>query len=230
MKVMLTDFSGSYGEQGFTQWLQERGKGDLQYVDFRSLEGTSCLCGAREDIISGLPERLPRLRWIDSGDYHYMTHLLALRETRPFHLLLLDHHPDNQASAFGAEVLSCGSWVRTMLEENPLLQGVLTVGPEGAPSAIPEAWIEARRGERVYLSLDKDIMGPQWARTGWTQGTHSLPQVLEMIALLLENTDVAAIDICGELPCGKGARGEDARINFETNIRLYEFFTNYNIN
>lgn len=220
MKVLLTDFSGAYTAQGFLPWLQEQAGEQLVYADFTSLEGTCCYCDAQEEIGRGLPEELPRLRFLDSGDYHYMSHLLALRETEPFHLVLLDNHPDNQEPAFGG-VLSCGSWVKAMQEENPLLESVLSIGPEGCPETLPEGWLEQRRGARVYVSLDKDIMGREWARTDWSQGTHTLEQVKQMLTRIMEGTEVAAMDICGEISPSKGGTPEDLRINRETNIELF---------
>lgn len=219
--VLVCDFSGVYAAEGFLPVLQEVG---ATVLDFTRLEGCCCYCDemASAHILASLPDTLPRLRFVDSGDYHYMSHLLARRETEPFHLVLLDHHPDNQEPAFGG-VLSCGSWVKAMREENPLVGSVLTLGPEGCPEDIPEGWLEERRGERLYVSLDKDIMDRTWARTDWTQGKHSLSQVKELLRRLLEGgMEVAAVDICGELSVPKGASGEDLRINLETNKELYK--------
>ncbi len=225
MKVLVTDFSGVYRESGFLLWLKKEAGEGLTIVDYTRLEGTCCYCTAQEKIFSELPSRLPVVRWIDSGDYHYMSHLLARREKEPFHLLLLDHHPDNQDPVFEG-VLSCGAWVKAMQEENPLLQSVLSVGPEGCPEDIPETWLRERRGERLYVSLDKDIMDRPWARTDWTQGAYTLPQVKEMLRRAMEGgMQVAAVDICGELPVFKGGCGEDLRINFETNKELYKHIT-----
>lgn len=225
-RVLLTNFSGVYEAQGFLPWLQENGAA-VSLVKAQVLEGTCCYCDgdARAAIQALLPENLPRLRWLDSGDYHYMSHLLALREKEPFHLVLLDHHPDNQEPAFGG-VLSCGSWVKAMQEQNPMLQSVLAIGPEGCPADIPAGWLEARRGERLYVSLDKDIMDRAWARTDWTQGTHTLEQVKAILGKLLSENTVA-VDICGELQESKGGSPEDLRINKETNIELYKFITTY---
>ena len=220
MKVLLTDFSGAYASQGFLSWLRQQLGNELVYADFTGLEGTCCYCDAEEEIGRGLPPELPQLRFIDSGDYHYMSHLLALREKEPFHLVLLDHHPDNQAPAFG-EVLSCGAWVKVMQEKNPLLRSVLSIGPEGCPDTLPEGWLEQRRGERVYVSLDKDILDRTWARTDWSQGTHTLGQVKDMLARIMEGSRVAAIDICGEISPSKGGTPEDLRINKESNVELY---------
>ena len=222
--VLVTDFSGMLEAEDFLAWM-----GEVVYKDWRDLEGTHCYCdeAAKKQILAGLPEPLPKLRWIDSGDYHYMSHLLSLKEKEPFHLVLLDHHPDDQEAAFGG-VLSCGSWVRAMQEENPLLRDVLEIGPDGCPEAIPEGWLAARRGERVYVSLDEDILCRCFARTDWSQGTHTLEQVLKILGQFLDGTvEVTAIDICGGLTIPKGATPEDLRVNRETNIELYKFITEH---
>ena len=222
--VLVTDFSGMAGAEDFLPWLQAQGI-PYDFLDGRKMEGTNCYCDARarEMIMAALPVQLPRLRWIDSGDYHYLSHLLALRQTQPFHLVLLDHHPDNQEPAFGG-VLSCGSWVKALEEENPWVRSVLSIGPEGCPEEIPALWLEERRGERIYVSLDKDIMGREWARTDWSQGNHTLEQVKGILEQLLEGpVKVVAIDVCGGLTPEKGATPEDLRINNETNIELYNF-------
>ena len=96
------------------------------------VEGTTCYCDpdAEAEISRRLvPEPGERMRWIDSGDYHYVTKILAAREQAPFTLVLVDNHPDDQAPAFGG-VLSCGSWVRDLREASPMLEEVWTLGPD----------------------------------------------------------------------------------------------------
>ena len=222
MKSLVFHFSEAYREEGFLCWLQE-----ALVLDFTGLEGSCCYCDAqaRKKLEDAFPKPLPRLRWLDSGDYHYLSHLLALRETKPFHLVLLDNHPDNQDPAFEG-VLSCGSWVKEMQEGNPWVRDVVTIGPEGCGNEIPQAWLEKRRGERVYVSLDKDIMDKAYARTDWTQGGHTLEDVKRELAKLAEAMEIVAVDICGELAPSKGATPEDLRINKETNIELYHCLTN----
>ena len=222
MKSLVFHFSEAYREEGFLCWLQE-----AQVLDFTGLEGSCCYCDAqaRKKLEDAFPNPLPRLRWLDSGDYHYLSHLLALRETKPFHLVLLDNHPDNQYPAFEG-VLSCGSWVKEMQEGNPWVRDIVTIGPEGCGNEIPQAWLEKRRGERVYVSLDKDIMDKAYARTDWTQGGHTLEDVKRELRKLAEAMEIVAVDICGELALSKGANPEDQRINKETNIELYHCLTN----
>jgi len=223
--VLVTDFSGMLEAEGFLPWLASQGA-EVTVRDWREMEGTNCYCdeAARAQILALLPESLPRLRWIDTGDYHYMSHLLATRQKEPFHLVLLDHHPDDQEPAFGG-VLSCGSWVREMRRENPMLRDMLSIGPDECPSRIPEGWIEGHAGERVYLSLDKDVMDRAWARTDWSQGTHSLEQVQAILREIIGRMDVVALDICGGITPEKGGTPEDMRINLETDKALYEFLS-----
>ena len=224
--VLVASFSAVAEAEGFLPWLQDRGEA-VAYRDWRALEGTHCYCdeAAKEQVLAGLPDPLPRLRWIDSGDYHYMSHLLALRQKEPFHLVLLDHHPDDQEPSFGG-VLSCGSWVKALQEENPWVRSVLSIGPEGCPDGIPAGWLEERKGERVYISLDKDILGKAWARTDWSQGKLPLEQLKAILGQLLDGSvQVVAVDVCGGLSEGKGATAEDRRINRETDIELYLYLS-----
>ncbi|MBR1570532.1 MAG: hypothetical protein IJ651_07365 [Bacteroidales bacterium] len=227
MKVAVFSFSGTYGEQGFREFVLEQPDG-VEWVDCEGIEGTHCYCDsdAAQLLRKTMEGELPAIRWIDSGDYHYMSHLLASRQDEPFHLVLLDHHPDNQDPAFEG-VLSCGSWVKAMREENPMVRDILTIGPEGCPDAIPAGWLEGRRGERVYVSLDKDILSRDYARTDWTQGMHTSAQVKGMLEQLAGSMQLVALDICGEISSSQGASPEDLRINKDTNIDLYKFITNY---
>ena len=119
--LLFADFTGVYAEEGFLQKLQERGV-PYRRVELGDLEGTTCYCDpdAEAEISRRLvPEPGERMRWIDSGDYHYVTKILAAREQAPFTLVLVDNHPDDQAPAFGG-VLSCGSWVRDLREASPM--------------------------------------------------------------------------------------------------------------
>ena len=215
MTALVTDFTHVYEDEGFVV-------PGACVVDLSGVEGTNCYCTAVDEIEAKLPEQLPRLRWIDSGDYHYMTYILAKRETEPFSLLLLDNHPDNQEPAFG-DVLSCGSWVKA-IKDNPRLKEVLTIGPERKD--YPEGWA---KGKRVYISLDKDILSNEFARTNWSQGEYALQQIEDIIRKVATEGEIAAIDICGELTAEKGATPEDLRINKLTNIQLLKLMSEIEI-
>ena len=236
--LLIADFTGVYAEEGFLQKLQERGV-PYRRVGLGDLEGTTCYCdpAAEAEIRRRLvPEPAERMRWIDSGDYHYVTKILAGFQEEPFDLVLIDNHPDDQAPAFGG-VLSCGGWVKALQECQPMLEDVWTLGPDhrirnasGTVDRELEAEIDdlaaALEGKRVYVSIDKDILDREWARTDWSQGTYSLDTLKGWLDRLLR-LDVVAVDVCGELAPAKGATPEDLRGNFETNVELQDFILGY---
>lgn len=158
-----------------------------------------------------------------SGDFHYMTRLFCDNIPEPFDLLLFDHHPDMQSPAFEG-VMSCGGWVRDLLETNPRLNHVTIVGialellvetegfpgrvtvfPEGAtvtppaPSELP-----------LYVSVDKDVFCSCVARTNWDQGSLDLPTFARIAEMFTAGRRILGVDICGELPLSEGGTAEDA--------------------
>ena len=57
--------------------------------------------------------------------------------------------------------------------------------------------------EQVYISVDKDILSPEYASCPWSQGDVSLEELSFMLSSVLIETrkaglDLAGIDICGE--------------------------------
>ena len=118
-------------------------------------------------------------------------------------------------------LLSCGCWVRTMLERNPLLRKVCIVGASERlrqetqgfdrrlvyfseqTLRLREAWHLFSRfylNGPVYLSVDKDVLTPRQATTDWDQGSLSLGQLESLLRIILRHKEVIGIDICGELP------------------------------
>lgn len=218
--LLVADFSGVYEAEGFLPYLRELGL-PLHHAELGDIEGTVCYCDA--DAEAEIRRRLApaagaRIRWIDSGDYHYVTKILAEFQTEPFVLVLVDNHPDDQEPAFGG-VLSCGSWVREMREKQPLMTEAWTLGPDHQGDI--DQVLAAVEGKRVYLSIDKDVLRREESRTDWSQGTYSLETLADWIRRLMEQ-QVVAIDLCGELVPAKGATPEDLRINGETNRYLQE--------
>ena len=236
--LLIADFTGVYAEEGFLQELQERGV-PYRRIGLGDIDGTSCYCDPAAEAEIGrrlAPEPGERVRWIDGGDYHYVSKILAAGEVLPFTLVLVDNHPDDQAPAFGG-VLSCGSWVRDLRESCGRLEEVWTLGPDhrirnasGSVDRELEEGIDdlvaALEGKRVYLSVDKDVLDRAWARTDWSQGTYTLAQLKGWLDRLLR-LDVVAVDICGELTPPKGASPEDLRVNLKTNIELQEFILDH---
>ena len=68
------------------------------------------------------------IHFLDSGNYHYLSKFWLEKVQQPFSLILFDHHTDMQPSAFFG-LLSCGSWVKEVLETNPYVKEVCVVGP-----------------------------------------------------------------------------------------------------
>lgn len=232
--VLLADFTGVYGEEGFLVFLQEKGL-PFSVVPLGDIEGTNCYCDpcAEEEIRRRLsPVTGAGIRWLDSGDYHYLTKILSGFQEEPFVLVLVDNHPDDQEPVFGG-VLSCGGWVQEMKTAFPLLEEVWTLGPDhrirnGAGTVDRDLerdiddMLSRLEGHRIYLSIDKDVLSREEARTDWSQGTYRLESLKGWLRKLLE-LDVVAIDICGELSLLKGASPEDLRVNLKTNIDLQDF-------
>ena len=232
--LLIADFTGMYEAEGFLQSLQDR-RVPYRQVRLGDIEGTCCYCDPEAEAeISRRLEPVPeeRVRWIDSGDYHYVTKILAAREREPFTLVLVDNHPDDQAPAFGG-VLSCGSWVNDLREGNPMLEEAWTLGPDhrirnadGTVDRELEEGIDdlmaALAGKRVYLSVDKDVLDRAFSRTDWSQGTYSLDVLKGWLDRLLR-LDVAAVDVCGGLSPAQGAKPQDLRVNGETDVELQEW-------
>ena len=221
VRTLITDFSHVYVDMGLIDALRNEGY-DMEVLDLSALEGTNCYCAPEtEEIISNsvAPYTDFPIRWIDSGDYHYMTKILAETVREPFTLFLLDNHSDDQEPEFGS-ILSCGSWVSAVKKENPFLEDIVYLGPDNH-----QLYSGGRYGN-LYISLDKDIMSREWARTDWSQGEYRLEDILSAIALAIDSAEnILAIDICGEISSSHGATPEDMRINLETDLRIQKHLT-----
>lgn len=241
-KHTVLSFSGIYPELGLPFMEGE------PFVDCSDIGGTVCYCDPESEsaILSRISERRTEsLHWIDSGDYHYISALWLSRITSPFDLLVFDHHPDMQEPAFGG-ILSCGGWVRTSLERYPLLRNVLIAGINPSLEGECEGFGERVKvlnkdflagkdhsvvasslpsdGLPLYISIDKDVLSADDARTDWDQGNMVLPFLLEALSDIFALRKVIGADICGEIPLHKGASPEDLSVNRRTDYDLYEFF------
>ena len=238
----VLSFSGVYPEMALP-FMEGEG-----FIDCSDIGGTVCYCDpdAEEEILRRIAtRRVESLHWIDSGDYHHVSALWLSRMSVPFDLLLLDNHPDMQEPSFGG-ILSCGGWVRESLIRYPLLRNVVIAGTDPSLSEECDGF-----GERVkvfdrdflsengtasllstilkgnlplYISIDKDVLSEEFARTDWSQGDMTLETLLYILEKSIRGREIAGIDICGELPSHKGGNAEDMRINSVTDSALYQFF------
>ena len=202
----ILHFSALYAEEG---WLPN---GSFA-LDFTDIEGTNCYCSptAARELRSRL-RTLPQggLCWIDTGDYHYVSLLRTEQIGEPFALVLLDNHPDDQPSALGEGLLSCGGWVKTARESLPMMKKDYLNTAE-IPSGLP-----------VFLSIDLDWLSRDYARTDWDQGSATLPQLLETVTRIRAEHRILGIDVCGGITAAKGATAEDRLVNARTRAVLEE--------
>lgn len=216
-KNIIMNFTHVYEEERFLH------SPHFQWIDCTHLHGVDCYCDTEaeakvKNLIAGFSPN--GIHWIDSGNYHYLTKFWTDKINVPFSLIVFDHHPDMQPPLF-ENLLSCGCWVRTMLDTNPWLRNVCLIGASeklkkettGYDKRLlfyseqtlkhAEAWHLFSRfylNEPVYISVDKDVLSPQYAATNWDQGTLTLPELKTMLGIILTHEKVIGIDICGEAP------------------------------
>ena len=129
-RVSVYSFTGIYEQDSF--WRDASLADAPSFYDLTGLSGTSGYLS--DDTLPLLTEKIPScagLHFIDSGNTHYMSKLFTDRIDTPFALVLFDHHPDMQRPAFG-DLLSCGSWLRAALTENPFLKEAWLLGVDPA--------------------------------------------------------------------------------------------------
>ena len=149
MMITVQDFTGVYAEQAFMQELRataETSK-DVRWLDCTKIVGTDCYCD--DDAIKEINESIdnaetcgksecsienrgnstnvPTIHFFDNGNYHYMSKLWTDRVQEPFTLIVFDHHPDMQPPRFGG-ILSCGGWVKEVLDNNKFIQNAIIIG------------------------------------------------------------------------------------------------------
>lgn len=230
MEICYMDFNGQYQE------LQRLYPGIR--LDLSDIPGTNCYCDdmAKDEIrkrMEGVGEEVT-LHFLDSGNYHYLTLLWLERIREPFHLIMMDHHPDCKEAAFGG-ITSCGGWVKEALASLPNLKTVYMGGVD--PELLQELeplpenivvfdidkplteLIEAQEGP-FYISLDKDVMSEEFARTDWSQGRVTCETVQKRIAEVFSTKNVIGVDICGEKK--ENPSEEDRRLNEATNQILLQ--------
>lgn len=245
-EIVITNFSGIYKNQNFYKNYAEE---EIFWTELSDLSGCNCYCDAeasdriRKEIQAFTGKGL---HFIDSGNYHYMTRLWLEKLQIPFRLLVFDNHTDMQPPAFGG-LLSCGGWIAASLEELPLLQEVILVGPDEEAYTQVEPDLQQKvlflsreklstmtAEEKVgffnnlsedlplYVSVDKDVLCKGDASTTWSQGDMLLSELMSFLELVLERQNILGMDVCGE--CDMDSCSEDF-LNDHANeaiLRLWE--------
>ncbi|RHO79052.1 arginase [Ruminococcus sp. AF45-4BH] len=245
-ETVITNFSGIYKNQNFYKNYAEE---EISWTELSDLSGCNCYCDAeasdriRKEIQAFTGKGL---HFIDSGNYHYMTRLWLEKLQIPFCLLVFDNHTDMQPPAFGG-LLSCGGWIAASLEELPLLQEVILVGPDEeaytqvepdlqqkvlflSREKLSTMTTEEKEGFfnnlsedlPLYVSVDKDVLCKGDASTTWSQGDMHLSELMSFLELVLERQNILGMDVCGE--CDMDSCSEDF-LNDHANeaiLRLWE--------
>ena len=221
---------------------------DFDLVDCQDICGKEFICSeeAQKEISHRMADYAPEeIHLDDSGNYHYLTKLWTDRLTAPFSLVLIDHHTDMRREAFDG-ILTCGNWVRVMLERNPYLKKVIIVGPtENQRSTIDgcyrsrvqfiseeallteEGWkrfSKVHLKEPVYISIDKDVLNHDSAITDWDQGNICLDDLKRLLDSIFKNEKVIGMDICGEYSEAHDLidAQEGGLLNENTNVEILE--------
>ena len=245
-ETVIMNFSGIYKNQNFYKNYAEE---EIFWTELSDLSGCNCYCDAeasdriRKEIQAFTGNGI---HFIDSGNYHYMTRLWLEKLQVPFRLLVFDNHTDMQPPAFGG-LLSCGGWIAVSLEELPLLQEVILVGPdeEAYTQVEPDlqqkvlflsreklSTMTAEEKEGffnnlsedlpLYVSVDKDVLCKGDASTTWSQGDMHLSELMSFLEIVLERQNILGMDVCGE--CDMDSCSEDF-LNDHANeaiLRLWE--------
>ena len=140
MQTTILDFTGVYSFQPFMQGLKGDSRlvsatsnAEILYIDCADISGTDCYCD--DEAVETIRKRIADagikdasgIHFFDNGNYHYMSKIWTDMVQEPFSLVVFDHHPDMQAPRFG-NILSCGGWVKKVLEENNFIDNVVIIG------------------------------------------------------------------------------------------------------
>lgn len=216
-KNIIMNFTHAYEEESFLC------SSYFQWMDCTHLHGVDCYCDSDgvKQLNKIIEDFSPEgIHWIDSGNYHYLTKFWTDKIKEPFSLIVFDHHPDMQPPLFD-NLLSCGCWVRTMLDTNPWLRNVCLIGASEKLKSETKGYgkrllfyseqtlrhVDSWRlfsgfylNEPVYISVDKDVLSPDYATTNWDQGSLTLFELKRLLSIILQNERVIGVDICGEAP------------------------------
>lgn len=227
-----------------------------QWIDCTDILGTNGYCDkiAEKQIRERIKKISPEgIHFIDSGNFHYVSRFWIDKIEKPFVLVLFDHHTDMQPSRFG-DFMSCGSWVKEILDTNTYIKKVILIGADErylkqldpaykdrlycittkeirqqkTRQQLYEIWKDTQWYQLpVYISIDKDVLSKKEEITNWDQGNMSLELLERVLSGLLTDHSLIGIDICGE--CADFLQqGLDSLIsNDKNNWFLLSFFTEY---
>ena len=92
-----------------------------------------------------------------------------------------------------------------------------------------KAFASEHVNEPVYISIDKDVLDPSSAITNWDQGSLTLSELEQLLAVVFRQEQVIGIDICGECPATLNLFEEmrETEIDNRANGELLRFFRSF---
>lgn len=251
----------------------------FRYIDCSDIQETDMYCSknAYEKIWGRIePYGIQGIHYIDSGNYHYISKIITDHIDEPFGLVMYDHHTDMQMPMV-PEMMSCGDWAGQALSQNKNLRQLVIVGP---PESDIEQTLESYSGSQsgrlltfsaedlhgdllenklklirtdlpLYISIDKDVLGPEYTETNWSQGDMSIDGLERLLSVFLggqgeeKNSDacrddernagdirhsrILGIDICGEIQTDISVPEylEAEEKNEKVNIELFRFISEH---
>ena len=105
---------------------------NIHWFDCTQVDGTDCYCDDEAQAIlhqqiESVGNNSFGIHFFDNGNYHYMSKLWTDCVQEPFDLVVFDHHPDMQPPRFEG-ILSCGGWIKEVLDHNKFVQNVTVIG------------------------------------------------------------------------------------------------------
>lgn len=242
--VILMNFTNAYKQEDFVKEFS------LEWIDCSDLAGTSYFCDATSanSITKRIAPYSPKtIHFIDTGNHHYVSKFWVDRIKEPFSLIVFDYHLDVLPSLFD-NILSCGCWIKKLLDTNPYLRNVYIIGANeeliriftntygdrlkiyGETELLQEnGWkrfCQEKLEGSIYISIDKDVLNTNSAVTNWDQGSWSLTDLKKCLNVILRKGKIIGIDICGEFPYTSNIYLEKKAIsiNSDINKQLLTFF------
>jgi len=196
---------------------------DYEKIDCSDIMGINGYCDEQaikiiRRRIAGFP--LKGIHFIGSNNYHYISKFWIDRIRIPFSLVLFDHHSDMQPGMIKG-LLSCGNWVKFLLDKNRFLQKVFLIGTSSASvhyieerynkkcCIFPEKdignknkwnlFVNENISGSLYVSIDKDVLSLAYAVTGWNHGKMNLCEIKEYLSDIYSKGDILGMDVCGDV-------------------------------
>lgn len=148
-----------------------------------------------------------------TGSLHHYTYglcMLANSRSRSYGYIHIDHHNDYSSGIYENNTLSCGSFVKQVLEETNVSDARF-IGPIGdirlinypqirKPEQIKPKNLEEllrRLPREVYLTIDLDVMDNEEISTDWDQGFLKRDELFGIVSMIRAKKEVIGADVHG---------------------------------